>query len=190
MGKQDYHHGSLREACVREGMKQVARGAEAPSLREIARAAGVSPMAPYRHFKDKTELLAAVAQEGFERFRAALEKALVAAPRDPSRRLRALADAYVVFALENPGLVSLMFSRRFPSRKKNYPELDRSALASFAVLEDELGSRHLALGAWSMIHGFSDLASKGQLEALGIDAEAALQALVPLFSLTKGGPKA
>src|SRR4051812_14514546 len=134
MGKQlaTYHHGSLREACLKAGSRLLRQhGAEALSLREIARAAGVSPRAPYRHFESRTALLAAIAEQGFARFKAALEASLEG-KREPRARLRALAHAYLEFSLAQPELTGLMFGGSFPDREHAFPELHRRALESFS----------------------------------------------------------
>src|ERR1700759_3881967 len=78
-----YHHGDLSRALVDAARRLLEReGPSALSLRAVAREAGVSPAAPYHHFKDKSELLDAVAMEGFERLKAALAEAFAAASGD------------------------------------------------------------------------------------------------------------
>src|SRR5262245_30339747 len=85
-----YHHGDLRHACVAAGLALLSKhGKEAVSLREVARRCRVSPRAPYQHFADKTEFLAAVAEEGFKEFGAALAQA--------EHGLAGLAQAYLDF---------------------------------------------------------------------------------------------
>src|SRR6185503_17019443 len=96
-----YHHGELRPALLRAAAKVLeAEGREAVSLRDLARRAGVSHAAPYRHFADREALLAALAEEGFVLLAAELE----GKPR------REQAVAYVRFALANPGRFRLMFT--------------------------------------------------------------------------------
>jgi AcrR family transcriptional regulator len=171
-----YHHGDLREALVSEGARIVARrGAGALSLRALARRIGVSPRAPYRHFADKEALLAAIAEQGFGRFGAALAAALgghAGAPAD--ERLRVLAAAYLEFSVTHAHLVELMFGDKFPNRARRHPALHRAALATFAALEAEVGrvipgpSRReralAATAAWALVHGLTDLVRKQQLE--------------------------
>lgn len=102
-----YHHGDLRKVLVATGRELVARnGPAALSLREVARAAGVSHNAPYRHFVSREALLAAIAAAGFVALKEAL---LVAAQTEPERRLRALGKAYVRFALDHGSDFLLMF---------------------------------------------------------------------------------
>src|SRR5690625_2896195 len=108
MSREDrYHHGDLRRALLdaAAGLVQERRNAEA-SLREIARRAGVSHTAPYRHFESKEALLAAVAEEGFHQFREVLEAA--AEGKAPLDALHATGQAYVDFALGHPGYFRVM----------------------------------------------------------------------------------
>jgi AcrR family transcriptional regulator len=96
-GAKPYHHGDLRAALIESGTKLLReRGAAALSLREVAKAAGVSHAAPYRHFEDKAQLLAAIAAAGFERLRAAMQKAAADHPEDPRSQLIAAGEAYVI----------------------------------------------------------------------------------------------
>ena len=107
--RQTYHHGDLRDALVRAARTILEKqGLAALSLRGAARAAGVSPAAPYHHFPDKHSLLDAVAVQGFDALTSAMDKRM-AKKKDPSARLDASGVGYVVFALENPALFRLMF---------------------------------------------------------------------------------
>ena len=92
-----------QSALVSAALKEIARsGPDGFSLREVARRAGVSPPAVYRHFADKDALLAAVAAECWERIGAAMQAAVAAAPDDALERFRATGIAYVTFAVEHP----------------------------------------------------------------------------------------
>src|SRR5437868_6787315 len=103
-----YHHGDLRRALVDAARRILeAEGPTALSLRAVAREAGVSPAAPYHHFKDKAELLDAVADEGWQMLNAAMGKARDEA--EPRSKLNALGIAYVCFARENPALYRVMY---------------------------------------------------------------------------------
>ncbi len=140
-------------------------GTDAISLRAVARAAGVSAMAPYRHFPDKEALLASVAARGFERLRAALRTADDVAPADD--KLVSLAVAYVSFAVQNPALFRLMFG---PPRAGSHPELGDAGQSAFSVLAERVAaeadpaSRHaLTLGCWALVHGLASLFLDGQL---------------------------
>src|ERR1700678_2083881 len=94
-----YHHGHLSRALVAAGRRILeAEGPAALSLRAVAREAGVSPAAPYHHFKDKDELLGAIAREGFARLSLALVAAAGSSEREPEEKMTDLGVAYVRFA--------------------------------------------------------------------------------------------
>jgi AcrR family transcriptional regulator len=121
-------------------------GLAALSLREVARRAGVSHNAPYRHFPDRGSLLAALAAEGFEQFGDALEK----------RPRREMGEAYVEFALEHPQRFRLMFGGLLPGTdSRAYEALKRS----FADLGG--GAEYAAAAAWGLVHGLSHLLLDG-----------------------------
>lgn len=106
-----------------------AHGPDGVTMRALAAELGVSPMTPYRYFRDKEEILAAVQARAFDRFAEALEAPFAkgsAVPADPSARGAAVAQAYVRFALDNPEAYRLMFEIALPDCE-HYPELDRAA---------------------------------------------------------------
>jgi AcrR family transcriptional regulator len=106
-----YHHGDLSRALVDAARRILENeGPAALSLRAVAREAGVSPAAPYHHFKDKSELLEAVAHEGWHALDAVLIEARASA-KDASERMTGLGVAYVKFARENPALYRVMYDR-------------------------------------------------------------------------------
>src|SRR5688572_29796038 len=132
--KKSYHHGDLRRTLLRHAVHIVAeQGSHELSLRALARKAGVSHAAPYRHFADKAELMAAVAQEGFESLRQALEAAGAGAPGGALERFFAGGEAYVRFAVEHPAHYRVMFG--WEGREKAKPEtLVEAGRRAFAVL--------------------------------------------------------
>ncbi|MDX2093415.1 MAG: TetR/AcrR family transcriptional regulator [Kofleriaceae bacterium] len=98
-----YHHGNLKPALISAALKELAHeGLEGFSLRGVARRAGVSAPAVYRHFEDKEALLVAVASESAERLGAAMVEAVARAPDDPLEKFRATGIAIVKFAVANP----------------------------------------------------------------------------------------
>nr|MBA3541734.1 TetR/AcrR family transcriptional regulator [Deltaproteobacteria bacterium] len=98
-----YHHGNLRETLVKVALRAIAEdGLEGFTLREVARRAGVSAPAVYRHFADKDDLLVAVASECAERLAAVMVEAVERAPAHPLERFRATGIAYVRFAVAHP----------------------------------------------------------------------------------------
>src|SRR6266480_5186935 len=97
-----YHHGDLRNALIQAGLEMLSEsGASALDLRKVARKAGVSHAAPYRHFDDKQALIAAINTEGYRRLAAQIQQGLQAVPEDAFEQLRAVAEAYIHFAVDN-----------------------------------------------------------------------------------------
>src|ERR1700760_2690486 len=104
-----YHHGDLRRAVVRAALEILGETQSLEfSLRELARRAGVSHNAPYKHFADKRELLAAVSAAGFETLTKRMERE-IAGLRTAGEQLFAMLRAYIDHGVENPALYSLMF---------------------------------------------------------------------------------
>jgi AcrR family transcriptional regulator len=101
------------------------KGEQGFTLRELAAALGVSPMTPYRYFHDKDEILAAVRARAFQQFAQTLE-AGYAKGNNPGSRAHETGEAYLRFALDNPGTYKLMFEMNQPGDDK-YPELMRAA---------------------------------------------------------------
>lgn len=167
---EQYHHGDLRPALVAGALRLLKdQSAAELSLRAVARLAGVSPNAPYRHFASKDALLAAVAEDGFRRLAAAMD----AAGGPPRRRLSQMGVAYVRFATENPRLYGLMFGPTLREWEK-FEGLAAAADASFELLVDAVakvtgdGRRSApreAMLAWSAVHGYAMLAIDGHLGA-------------------------
>ena len=162
-----YHHRELRTALVSAALDLLAEdGADAVSVRAVARRAGVSAMAPYRHYPDKEALLAAVAVQGFEGLRDALTAADAAAP--PAQALVAQAVAYVRYAVENAALFRLMFG---PKRVGTHPHLIAVGESAYAVLAARVATETpanadreaLALGCWSLVHGLASLFLDGRI---------------------------
>ncbi|MGD0187860.1 MAG: TetR/AcrR family transcriptional regulator [Roseiarcus sp.] len=185
-----YHHGNLRPALIAAARALLDEGgANAVGLREAARRVGVSPTATYRHFRDKDDLLAAVAAEGFREFGAAL--AAAGREGDP---LSAMGAAYVDFALARPGMFRLMFSPLMAKREL-YPELVAASDDALALLRRGVASRAAAgegqgegvdaaaIAAWSLVHGLSHLILDGVLPKES--AEAFKQAIL---TPPKGAP--
>lgn len=170
-----YHHGDLRRALVDAARRILeAEGPNALSLRAVAREAGVSPAAPYHHFKDKAELLDAVAQEGWEMLDAAMAKAKSEA--QPRNKLNALGIAYVCFARENPALYRVMYDAA--RDKESLPEaMKDSEDSAYCKVRDtmvELGADPAATtdlelattAAWCAAHGLAEMAGFKQFDPL------------------------
>src|ERR1700747_2835590 len=134
MGQQPkpYHHGNLREALLQSAIQLIAKvGPTAFTLREVARRAGVSHNAPYRHFQDKDDLLAAVATQGYGELTDAM-KAASASEADPLSRLKRAGLAYVSFALEHPEHFTVMFEA--PPSMSQRSEAAAAAKRAFSTL--------------------------------------------------------
>src|SRR5271163_4591233 len=131
-----YHHGDLSRALVAAGRRILeAEGPAALSLRAVAREAGVSPAAPYHHFKDKSELLDAVAEEGWHELGDAIRKGLASAD-DPKLALHEVGVAYVTFARQNPALYRLMYHAA--CNRAMMPDKAKGADSGYAHVRDAL----------------------------------------------------
>ena len=110
-----YHHGDLRRVLIDAALQLVGEsGPDAVSVREAARRAGISPVAPFRHFASRDALMQAVAEEAQRRFRSEIQAALSEAPAgDPLARFRSLGLAYLRWAMRNPTHFEIISSRRF-----------------------------------------------------------------------------
>src|SRR6187455_3485159 len=110
-----YHHGNLKEALIRAALELIAeKGPAGFTFAEAARWAGVSPAAPYRHFRDRDELMSDVARRGFERFEEALRRAWDEGRPDPFAAFDRLGKAYLAFARSEPAYYSAMFEEAVP----------------------------------------------------------------------------
>jgi AcrR family transcriptional regulator len=154
-----YHHGDLRAVTLRAARELLEKqGADAVVLREVARRAGVSHNAPYRHFESREALLAALAADGFAEFAQRMASAGAGG--------QALGEAYVGFALEHPQLFRLMFGGAVKLRSD--PELARASRRAYDGLVDTFRSRGdvadpetAAAAAWSLVHGLAHLLLAG-----------------------------
>jgi AcrR family transcriptional regulator len=165
--KRPYHHGNLKKTLLDAAVEVIAkRGPRAFTLREVARQANVSHNAPYRHFHDKDELLAAVAAEGFERLAQSMIDAAAPA-QEVLDALRLTGRGYVQFALKWPEHFSVMFD--YCQGLDAYPAYAASGHRAFQVLLDHVAAaqsagqlpgkepNELALIAWSLVHGIAKL---------------------------------
>lgn len=169
-----YHHGALRAALIRSAREILeSDGYEALTLRATARRAGVSQAAPYNHFADKADLLAAIAALGFEEFAAAMRREMGAA-EDPLARLNATGIAYVAFATSNPGLFKLMFGSSVHQTSGD-AHLDAARTSAYEVLREAVHSVQQSapgdaahdelesLRSWAFVHGLATMINAGTI---------------------------
>jgi AcrR family transcriptional regulator len=174
-----YHHGDLRRAIVRAALEILSETQSAEfSLRELARRAGVSHNAPYKHFADKRELLAAVSTAGFELLTRRMSNE-IAKHSNARAQLFAILRAYIQHGEENPALYRLMFGGYLRSPNDARPAIERAAaektkaLLTGAIAKGGLGraipntprnERKIAgaiLACWSLAHGLTMLLADG-----------------------------
>lgn len=172
-GSGTYHHGNLRETLLELARKHLEdSGPDKLSLRALAREAGVSQTAPYRHFADKQGLLAALAAQGYLEL-TRLTLAAQKAGMETSERLFTAGLAYIRFASDHPALYKLMFGPVI-GQPMQFPELKRAGELSFQVILDIVrdGVREgtfdsnspeelIAMTCWSTVHGISSLSIDG-----------------------------
>lgn len=164
-----YHHGNLKEALVEAALKLIGqKGVSGFTFVEAAREAGVSPAAPYRHYKDREQLLADVARRGFEAFEAALAKAWNGGKPTPVEALERIGRAYLTFARTEPAYYAAMFEGGVSADAS--PELRDAGDRAFAVLrqaaeavvetvpeKNRPPAMMVALHMWSLAHGIASL---------------------------------
>ncbi len=193
-----YHHGSLRDACLQEGLAELQeRGTLHFSLREVARRAGVTPTAIYHHFPDKGDLLAVLALIGLQDFGERLRQSVLggASPQDT---LTAMGVVYLDFFQQHPYYLNLLFSKEFVQ----HPEVKEAQSSAFRLvtgLLEKFGipsqeADQLALWIWSSVHGLATLINAEALGNVGdacppdaplifrLHLDELKQLLLPLFS--------
>lgn len=198
--RDSYHHGNLREALIVAALRLIAeRGPAGFSFAEVARAAGVSPAAPYRHFRDRNALVAEVARQGYERFADELERAWAEGRPDPVTAIENCGKAYLGFARRDPASYAAMFDVGCPLEED--AQLLLASERAFGVLRKAAdlacaghrsGARPpalmVALHLWAMAHGIAALfvgRGDGARRRLPMSAEELLESgmLVYLQSL-------
>src|SRR3981081_778572 len=169
-----YHHGNLKEALLQAALNLIAqKGAAGFTFADAARMAGVSPAAPYRHFRDRDELLSSIAQRGFEQFEAALTQAWDDGRPDTVTAFERVGKAYLAFAREEPAFYSAMFESGLPVDLN--PTLQAASERAFGIIRaapERLAAlappgvprppaMMMALHIWSMSHGVASLFGRG-----------------------------
>jgi AcrR family transcriptional regulator len=202
-GSGGYHHGNLKEALVRAALELIAeKGPAGFTFAEAARWAGVSPAAPYRHFRDRDELLSNVALRGFETFAAALARAWDDGRPDAWTAFDRVGKAYLEFARAEPAYYSAMFEAGIPLDAS--PELRDASERAFAVLRgatETLVSTMpaatrppvlmMSLHVWALSHGVASLFGRGDAarRKLPMSPEELLEAAVLIYLKGLGVPE-
>jgi AcrR family transcriptional regulator len=191
--RRGYHHGNLREALIEAALALIgAKGAAGFTIAEAARRAGVSPGAPYRHFRDGDALLAEVAARGFAMLGAALAGAWNHGRPEPLRAFEAMGRAYLTFARARPEHYAAMFDTRLANA--DHPGLATARDNAFAVLREAaeqlvagLDPRPpglmVALHVWALAHGIASLFGRADAgkRPLPMSAEDLLEAGILLY---------
>jgi AcrR family transcriptional regulator len=209
--RRSYHHGDLRSALIETAITLVQKDGPASfSLREAARIVGVDAAACYRHFRDRQDILIAIAQLGFARL--AIEFAEEQArnqTKPPKQRLKALAKVYLAFALRRPAEFRVMFGEsglhsrdqrlRLPEVEQSaYEQLETAVTEYLAAENIESGAPETALILWAGVHGVTRLLLDGAVPLTNEQAQTLLEALLSSLlvglkkqpTLLRGAPKA
>jgi len=174
-----YHHGDVPRALMEAALKSIREhGVERLSLRAIARDVGISQTAPYRHFKDKTDLLVKLAAEGF--YTLAARKTKIRTQPYSEENLIEIGIGYVQFAKEHPEQYKLMFGSSIENRR-DYQELMDASHTAFACILDQvkegvdsgflvdMDPEVLAKSCWTTVHGIASLLIDGFFDNIEYD---------------------
>jgi AcrR family transcriptional regulator len=194
-GPRGYHHGNLKEALIRAALELIAqKGPGGFTFAEAARWAGVSPAAPYRHFRDRDELVADVARRGYQEFEKALAAAWDSGRPEPFAAFDRLGKAYLQFARREPAYYSAMFEAGIPLDSQT--DLKEAGERAFAVLRQATEQLvagmpaqnrppvlMMALHIWAVSHGIASLFGRGDAarRPLPMSAEDLLEAAVLIY---------
>ena len=176
MKEKSYHHGDLRRALIETGIDFIKeKGEEALSLRKIAEMCGVSNAAPYAHFKNKDEFIAAVQRYVMDLFAAALEKT-IAEYKDSPSLLSILGKTYVMFFYQNPFYYDFLFSRKNISIKLSLDNTDIEENPPLAILQKTAASvfrkvklpekviQDKMIAMWALVHGLAAIVTMPNIE--------------------------
>ncbi len=172
-GRRGYHHGNLTEALVQAALDLIAEyGPAGFTFAEVTRAVGVSPAAPYRHFRDRDALMADIARRGFERFATDLAQAWNEGQPDSLNAFKNVGQAYLAFARTEPAYYAAMFEARLPPDANR--ELAEASDQAFAILRQasealiaQLPKARrppalmMSLHIWALSHGIASLFGRG-----------------------------
>jgi AcrR family transcriptional regulator len=177
MTRENYHHGDLKNALIQAGIEILAEeGLGGLSLRKAARKAGVSHAAPYAHFADKQNLIAAIASDGHQKLNERLQAVMVAHADDPLQQLIGAAWAYVQFGLDTPAHYKITFSGVIQD-EHGYPEFMQFSQGNLQILKvivdrcreagilnfTDMDAEMQVVSLWGLIHGLVSLIIQGQV---------------------------
>lgn len=173
--KSSYHHGDLRSTLLNAAnvlLKET--GIEGLSLRKLADKVGVSRTAPYHHFKDKNQLLCAIAEQGFVRWQQDAELIFNQTDVPPKKKYRQFFHGYISYAADNPELYDLMFGRTIWKQNSATNELRNAAYPSFhyqvemtkkwqiqGLMSSDEDTLRLSQVTWGTMHGIARLLIDG-----------------------------
>lgn len=183
MGQGSYHHDDLRSELIDKGLKLLdEEGYEGFSLRKVAKACNVSHAAPYRHFKNKDELIMAIAFEAMRKFSQCLQSAVDQYPDDPKRQLKEMGYAYIKFFTENPEYLRLIFLSDIQNKISGldsddihclgdktssehpfdvlYQTVERCLAETSGNSERSMDRDALLLYSWGLVHGIAILIAR------------------------------
>jgi AcrR family transcriptional regulator len=197
-GRRRYHHGDLREALIEATHRLlVEKGAEGFSLADACRLAGVTTAAPYKHFRDKHEILQEIVERGFDEMARRSDEAVRVAGEGTLAGIVAMGQAYLDFAVAETAVFRLMFGQNPAVKKAAEVETSGRACFSGVIAQVELyctrnqipgDARQLALELWTFVHGASCLLIDRDYDkvAPGFDARALIASVTPRLLGTKG----
>ena len=197
--RKPYHHGDLRAALLAAALEEMGRhGAAALSLRGLARLVGVTHTAAYRHFRDRDDVLAAIAEQGFVQLGQAMQTAAEQHRPNALAMMRASGLAYIDFAVSHPHPMQVMFGDLIRDRSK-YPSLATIARGNAEFVTElvrqamqegsyrDADPRLIALASWAQVHGLAMLLSSGMVEGVaGAGADSAILSAAVLDLLRDG----
>ncbi len=198
-----YHHGNLREALMAAALDLIAeKGPSGFTFAEAARSAGVSPAAPYRHFRDRDELSADIAIRGFEGFASALEKAWNEGRPDAQAAFERMGRAFLAFARSEPAYYSAMFESGLAladnpalheAGERAYSVLRKASEALVATMpaKGRPPASMVSFHIWALSHGIASLFARGDegRRKLPMSAEELLEAGMLIYLRGLGVPE-
>ncbi|MEM8857291.1 MAG: TetR/AcrR family transcriptional regulator [Chloroflexota bacterium] len=195
--KKSYHHGNLRDALIKTGISLLEEeNAREITLRKVAKRAGVSHAAPYRHFEDKLALLSAIAEHGFRELAAEMQKAIDEHSGNHRRQIISIGQRYVAFAQQHPAQLTLMFSDLLSQGGDE--GLHEAAGGTYQILEQSIinAQSHGTLkpddpqkvgnAFWATVHGLAMLTKEGLMIHEGQELDEAVENVLELMFVGMG----